>query len=94
VRAARPPDLAGDVHQPDRSLAGRRRPWVIRAGDAYFFTATLAPDSGLSVWKARTLTGLDSGTKVRVWNAPPDGPLSRQIWAPELHRLRGRWYIY
>ena len=69
-------------------------PWVIRSGDSYFFTATLAPDSGLSVWKSATLTGLDSGTKVRVWQAPPDGPLSRQIWAPELHRLRGRWYLY
>lgn len=69
-------------------------PWVIRDGSSYYFTATLTPDAGLWVWKSATLTGLDSGTKVKVWAAPPDGPMSRQIWAPELHRLRGRWYLY
>jgi GH43 family beta-xylosidase len=48
----------------------------------------------LWVWKSRTLTGIDKGRKVKVWTAPPSGPQSRQIWAPELHRLRGRWYLY
>jgi GH43 family beta-xylosidase len=69
-------------------------PWVIRHGDAYYFTATLTPDEGLWVWKSRTLTGLDSGVKVKVWDAPKSGLMSRQIWAPELHRLHGRWYLY
>jgi GH43 family beta-xylosidase len=69
-------------------------PWVVRYGNAYYFTATLTPDKGLWVWKSRTLTGLDSGVKLKVWDAPRSGPLSRQIWAPELHRLRGRWYLY
>ena len=90
ARASAPPTFTNPIV---RSQAAGD-PWVIRSGDAYFFTATLAPDSGLSVWQSRTLTGLDSGTKVRVWQAPRDGPLSRQIWAPELHRLRGRWYLY
>jgi hypothetical protein len=32
---------------------------------------------------------------VGVWNPPEkDGPNSRQIWAPEIHHLEGRWYIY
>ena len=69
-------------------------PWVIRDGGFYYFTATLAPDSGLWVWKSRTLTGLDSGSKVKVWTAPAEGAMSRQIWAPELHHVDGRWYLY
>ena len=56
--------------------------------------ATLEPDGGLWVWKSPTLTGIDRGTRVKVWTAPPSGPRSRQIWAPELHFLRGRWYLY
>ena len=29
-----------------------------------------------------------------VWK-PPDGtPHSRELWAPELHRLGGKWYVY
>ncbi len=69
-------------------------PWVIRHGGAYYFTATLDPEGGVWVWSAPTLTGLDRGRKVKVWTAPPTGPTSRQIWAPELHRLGGRWYLY
>lgn len=69
-------------------------PWVIRHGDDYYFTATLQPEGGLWVWRSPTLTGLDSGEKVRVWTAPDSGPLSSQIWAPELHHLDGRWYLY
>lgn len=69
-------------------------PWVVRHGDSYYFTATLEPEGGLWVWRSRTLTGLDGGKKARVWQAPATGPRSRQIWAPELHFLRGRWYLY
>src|SRR5437763_1267759 len=60
----------------------------------YYFTATLDPEGGLWVWKSPSLTEIDRGTKVKVWTAPPEGPQSRQIWAPELHFLRGKWYLY
>ena len=33
-------------------------------------------------------------TKGPVWKAPESGPQSQLLWAPELHALRGRWYIY
>lgn len=69
-------------------------PWVIRHGDLYYFTATLEPEGGLWVWSSPTLTELDSGRKVKVWDAPESGPLSSQIWAPELFFLQGRWYLY
>lgn len=29
-----------------------------------------------------------------VWSLPRKGPASRHLWAPELHRLGGRWFIY
>lgn len=32
--------------------------------------------------------------KAPVFIAPDSGPLSERLWAPELHCLRGRWYIY
>jgi GH43 family beta-xylosidase len=70
-------------------------PWVVRDGAHYYFTATLEPDGGLWVWESPTLTGLGrTRRRARVWAAPTSGPTSRQIWAPELHRLRGRWYLY
>jgi GH43 family beta-xylosidase len=69
-------------------------PWVVHEGGAYYFTATLEPEGGLWVWRSPTLTGMDSARKVRVWTAPESGPTSSQIWAPELHRVDGRWYLY
>ena len=29
-----------------------------------------------------------------VWQAPARGPNAQHLWAPELHRLDGRWLIY
>ena len=31
---------------------------------------------------------------VTVWKAPASGHASKHLWAPELHRLNGRWLIY
>lgn len=69
-------------------------PWMVHHDGFYYFTATLEPSGGLWVWKSPALTGIDHGAKVKVWTAPAYGPQSRQIWAPELHFLRGRWYLY
>lgn len=35
-----------------------------------------------------------SAPRHRVWAPPRRGPMSRNLWAPELHRLDGRCYIY
>ncbi len=29
-----------------------------------------------------------------VWTAPKSGPYSKEVWAPEIHLLDGRWHIY
>lgn len=40
------------------------------------------------------MADLESAEKKVVWIAPPRGPYSRDIWAPEIHRFNGKWYIY
>ena len=68
-------------------------PWMVYHAGHYYFTATLDPQGGIWVWKSRTLAGLDSGEKVKV-HTPEVKERSKQIWAPELHFIGGRWYIY
>lgn len=87
-------DTTGTFTNPIVTSQAAGDPWVIRHGDVYYFTATLEPEGGLWVWKSPTLTGLDAGEKVKVWEAPESGPMSSQIWAPELHRLNDKWYLY
>jgi len=67
-------------------------PWMIYKDGYYYFTST--GGGHIAVWKSPTITGIDNGKKVTVWKAPPTGPNSRNVWAPELHFLNGRWYIY
>lgn len=69
-------------------------PWVIYHDGYYYLTGTLDPDGGLWIWAAKNLTQIDHGKKVKVWSAPARGPESHGIWAPELHWIGGKWYLY
>jgi GH43 family beta-xylosidase len=66
-------------------------PWVIRHEGHYYWTLT-DTDRGVAIWRSDTLTS--PGKRRIVWRAPATGPYSNEIWAPELHFLDGRWYIY
>lgn len=66
-------------------------PFVVLDGDRYLWCKSEG-DVGISVWESDRLTSL--GTKYVVWEAPPGREFSKEVWAPELHLLDGRWYIY
>jgi GH43 family beta-xylosidase len=72
-------------------LATGADPWVVRHGGFYYWCLS-ENDLGVAVYRSRSLTTL--GEKFIVWRAPERGLYSAQVWAPELHRLDGRWYIY
>jgi GH43 family beta-xylosidase len=67
-------------------------PWVIRRGGRYYCCRS----RGGSVWVGRSarLQEIGRGPWARVWTPPLGTSYSRNLWAPELHYLRGRWYIY
>jgi GH43 family beta-xylosidase len=67
-------------------------PWIAQRDGFYYFTATSGDK--IEIARARTLTGLAQAPRVTVWKPPAAGPNSRDIWAPELHFLRGKWYLY
>ncbi|MEZ5301475.1 MAG: family 43 glycosylhydrolase [Verrucomicrobiales bacterium] len=46
----------------------------------------------IAIWATDRLTSL--GERHVVWRAPRSGPYSREVWAPELHKIGGRWHIY
>lgn len=66
-------------------------PWIVWHDGFYYWCSSYA-DRGVAVHRSERLT--ERGEGVVVWRAPDRGPYSREIWAPELHRLDGRWYIY
>ena len=44
--------------------------------------------------RSRTLAGLATAAESVLWRAHPTGPMGAHIWAPELHRIDGTWYLY
>lgn len=67
-------------------------PWIVRHDGMYYFTATTGKD--IFVQKSSGITGLQFAKRVTVWKPPANGLQSKDIWAPELHFINGKWYIY
>jgi GH43 family beta-xylosidase len=68
-------------------------PWVVRHEGAYYLVQSRR--NGLWVYRSDKLTTIADGRNgVQVWAAPDTGWNQANIWAPELHRIDGRWYIY
>src|ERR1700712_606427 len=66
-------------------------PWVVADGGYYYFMATTG---NLTIRRTRDLANLATAEVKVVWTPPADDPYSQQIWAPELHKIGGKWYIY
>lgn len=67
-------------------------PWAIYHGGYYYYTHTLG--NRIALWKTKDLTALNDVTPQTVWTPPQAGANSKAIWAPELHYLDKKWYIY
>lgn len=72
-------------------LGAGQDPWVVRRGGAYYFAES--HDNAIWVHKTSWLTTITSDG-VPVWTAPASAWNQTNIWAPELHYIDGRWYIY
>jgi GH43 family beta-xylosidase len=67
-------------------------PWNIYKDGYYYYTNSTGRN--LTIWKTKDLTELRSAEKKVIW-VPPAGTMhSKELWAPELHFLNGKWYMY
>ncbi|MHC1676005.1 glycoside hydrolase family 43 protein [Stenotrophomonas maltophilia] len=67
-------------------------PWITRDGDVFYYMGTHG--DRLAIRATRDLAHLADAREVTVWRPPATGANAKSIWAPELHRIDGRWYIY
>ena len=79
---------------PNPFIEQRADPFILRDGNHYYFIASVPEYDRLEIRRADSLVGLRSATPVVVWRKPQSGPMSELIWAPELHYLFGKWYLY
>ena len=67
-------------------------PWVVRWKGFYYYCRSAG--GKIRVHKAARLQDIGKEKGEAVWTPPPGTAYSKELWAPELHRLDGRWYIY
>ncbi len=76
-------------------IAQRADPYVYKHEDgSYYFTASLPEYNGIALRKADSLEALCDAEEVMIWNKHDRGPMSYHVWAPELHYINQKWYIY
>ena len=73
----------------------RADPYVVKAADgSYYFTASVPAYNKIILRHSQTLRGLADAEEVTIWEAHTSGPMGNHIWAPEMHFVFGKWYIY
>lgn len=93
--AAAPDSKIYGVPTVDPLIARRADPFITRPVDGwYYFTGSVPEYDRIVVRGAATVAGLATATESVVWRRPASGRMAGHIWAPELHRIDDRWYIY
>lgn len=73
----------------------RADPQILRASDgSYYFTASVPEYDRIILRHAKTIAGLANAPEKLLWRRPAEGRMGGHIWAPEIHRVGGRWVMY
>lgn len=79
----------------DPLVAQRADPFITHpVAGMYYLTGSVPEYDRIVVRGATTIAGLATATESVVWRRPSSGRMGGHVWAPELHRIDGRWYIY
>ncbi|AFJ48309.1 family 43 glycosylhydrolase [Shimwellia blattae] len=79
---------------PNPFIEQRADPFIQYHNGVYYFIASVPEYDRLEIRQARTIEGLRKAKATVVWRKPDTGPMGELIWAPELHRIDNKWYIY
>jgi GH43 family beta-xylosidase len=73
----------------------RADPWIHKDTDGmYYFIATVPEYDRIELRMSETINGLGTAGPKVIWRKHETGEMGSHIWAPELHKINGIWYIY
>jgi GH43 family beta-xylosidase len=67
-------------------------PWVLQHDGWYYYMNTTGHN--LTLQRTRNLAELGQAESKAIFNPPPGTGYSKELWAPEIHHLDGKWYVY
>lgn len=73
----------------------RADPFIYKHTDGYYyFTASVPAYNLIEIRRAKTIAGLAHAAPRSIWLKHDEGEMSKLIWAPEIHFINNKWYIY
>jgi GH43 family beta-xylosidase len=73
----------------------RADPHIFKHTDGhYYYTATVPEYDRIILRRSTTIQGLATAPEKVIWTKHPTGEMGAHIWAPEIHFIDGRWYVY
>lgn len=75
-------------------IPNRADPYILHENGLYYFTASVPEYDRIVLRAAQTLEGLRTAEERVLWRKHESGVMSRNVWAPELHLIQGKWYVY
>lgn len=81
----------------------RADPYIIKGNDGYYYFTASYPMRGSNdtdgydrvvLRRSKTLEGLSDAEEISIWDEKDSDICFRYIWAPELHYIGGKWYVY
>ena len=86
-------EAGGSVHTfTNPVVATGADPWVIRFQADYYLCQSRSNE--IRVNRSARLEDIGQNHWVSVWKPPKETLYSKELWAPELRLLQGKWYIY
>lgn len=85
-----------DTYRTNKPIVEQRAdPFIYKHTDGYYyFTGSVPSYDSIELRRAKTINELQNAETFNVWRKHESGPMSQHIWAPEIHYLDGKWYIY
>ncbi|MFV2114675.1 family 43 glycosylhydrolase [Micromonospora sp. LOL_025] len=92
---AGPAQAAPPVNYTNPLATQRADPHIVRHTDGYYYmTATVPQYDRIVLRRATTLQGLATAAETTIWRRHTSGEMGAHIWAPEIHFINNRWYVY
>lgn len=66
-------------------------PWMLSYQNHVYLTMTTG--NNVTMYKSDAISDVANGTKSVLWSPTSNHPLT-DIWAPELHHIGNRWFVY
>lgn len=87
----------------DIFIADRADPYITKGSDGYYYFTASYPMYGkddkegydrIILRRSKTIEGLKEAEEISIWDEADSELSHRFIWAPEIHEIKGKWYVF